>query len=290
MIRRRSACSAGWLAAAAVCLLIAFSTARAQQSVASPSAATPSTTAPSTAPATAAATTTASSPTIGSSTPPIGAPIGAIVLFDGEKTDGWTTRDGKPCTWKVLEDESIVAGGGDIISKELFEDVQLHVEFWLPKFPPDVTGQARGNSGVYLQGRYEIQILDTYGLPAEKHGCGAIYGKKKPKESACTPPETWQSYDIKYKAAKFDEDGNKTKNARVSVIHNGVTIHDDVEIDGPTRAGMQEEKPGPAPVMLQDHGNPVRFRNIYAIPVKPEIGTGGKNPPTTRPAAIRPAL
>jgi hypothetical protein len=286
MIRRRFACSAGCLAAAATCLLIAFSAARAQESVASPSAAT----SPATAPATAPATTTASSPTIGSSTPPIGAPIGATVLFDGEKTEGWTTRDGKPCTWKVLEDESMVAGGGDIISKELFEDVQLHVEFWLPKFPPEVTGQARGNSGVYLQGRYEIQILDTYGLPAEKHGCGAIYGKKKPKESACTPPETWQSYDIKFKAPKFDEDGNKIKNARVSVIHNGVTIHDDVEVDGPTRAGMQEEKPGPAPVMLQDHGNPVRFRNIYAIPVKPETATGGKDPPATRPTAVRPAL
>jgi len=288
MIRRRFACSAGGLAAAATWLLIAVSVARAQESAATRSAAT----LPTTAPTTAAATTTASSPTIGSSTPPIGAPIGATVLFDGEKTDGWTTRDGKPCTWKVLEDESMVAGGGDIISKELFEDVQLHVEFWLPKFPPDVTGQARGNSGVYLQGRYEIQILDTYGLPAEKHGCGAIYGKKKPKESACTPPETWQSYDIKFKAPKFDEDGNKTKNARVSVIHNGVTIHDDVEIDGPTRAGMQEEKPGSAPVMLQDHGNPVRFRNIYAIPMKPELGDnrGGSKPPTTRPAAVRPAL
>ena len=288
MIRRPFACFAGCLTAAVTCLLITFSVARAQESADNQSAAT----LPTTAPAAAAATTTASSLTIGSSTPPIGAPIGAIVLFDGEKTDGWTTRDGKPCTWKVLEDESMVAGGGDIISKELFEDVQLHVEFWLPKFPPDVTGQARGNSGVYLQGRYEIQILDTYGLPAEKHGCGAIYGKKKPKENACTPPETWQSYDIKFKAPKFDEDGNKTKNARVSVIHNGVTIHDDVEIDGPTRAGMQEEKPGPAPVMLQDHGNPVRFRNIYAIPMKPEPGDsrGGSKPPTTRPAAVRPAL
>jgi hypothetical protein len=219
------------------------------------------------------------------------------VLFDGERTDGWTTRDGKPCPWKVLEDESMVAGGGDIISTELFEDVQLHVEFWLPKFPPEVTGQARGNSGVYLQGRYEIQILDTYGLPAEKHGCGAIYGKKKPKESACTPPETWQSYDIKFRAPAYDESGKKVKNARMLVIHNGVTIHDDVEVDGPTRASMaDDEKPGPAPVMLQDHGNPVRFRNVYAIRLKPEAGAPGTGPsrdkpaPTSRPAAVRPAL
>jgi hypothetical protein len=232
--------------------------------------------------------TTAISSTIGSSTPPISAPIGAIVLFYGENTDGWTTRDGKPCTWKVLEDESMQAGGGDIISKEKFEDVQLHVEFWLPKYPPNVTGQARGNSGVYLQSRYEIQVLDSFQQPPEKHGCGAIYGKKKPKENACTPPETWQSYDIKYKAARFDETGKKIKNARVSVIHNGVTIHDDVEIDGPTRAGKDEETPGPAPVMLQDHGNPVRFRNIYAMPFKPEGAE--ERAPTTRPTAVRPTL
>jgi hypothetical protein len=266
----------------AVCLL-AFAVTRAQD------APTTATTSPATAPATTTSISEALS-TVGSSTPPIGPPIGAVVLFDGERVDGWTTRDGKPCPWKVLEDESMVAGGGDIISKETFEDVHLHVEFWLPRHPPDVKGQARGNSGVYLQGRYEIQILDTYGLPAEKHGCGAIYGKKKPRENACTPPETWQSYDIKYTAAKFDEGGKKTKNARVSVIHNGVTIHDDVEIDGPTRSSMKDdETPGPAPIMLQDHGNPVRFRNIYAIPVKP--GAEKDVPtPTTRPTAVRPAL
>lgn len=274
---RRFARTIGCTAACVICLT-AFAAARAQD-------------APSTSPTTAATTSTTSvsvsSSTIGSSTPPIGAPIGAIVMFDGENTDGWTTRDGKPCPWKLLEDESIEAGGGDIISKEKFEDVHLHVEFWLPKHPPEVKGQARGNSGVYLQGRYEIQVLDSYGLPAEKHGCGAIYGKKKPRENACTPPQTWQSYDIKYKAAKFDDGGKKTKNARVSVIHNGVTIHDDVEIDGPTRAGMQEEKIGPASIMLQDHGNPVRFRNIYAIPIKPDAEAAT---PTTQPASVRPAL
>ncbi len=244
-------------------------------------------------PATVATTTTTSvsvsSSTVGSSTPPIGAPIGAIVMFDGENTDGWTTKDGKPCPWKLLEDESMQAGGGDIISKEKFEDVQLHVEFWLPKHPPEVKGQGRGNSGVYLQGRYEIQVLDSYGSPAEKHGCGAIYGKKKPRENACTPPETWQSYDIKYQAAKFDESGKKTKHARISVIHNGVTIHDDVEIDGPTRAGMQEEKAGPAPIMLQDHGNPVRFRNIYAIPIDPDAESDAvapKTQPASAPAGL----
>ncbi|HEV2293658.1 MAG TPA: DUF1080 domain-containing protein [Tepidisphaeraceae bacterium] len=273
----------------AVGCLLALAVAGAQQPP-GPEAST--TTAPGARTTTGPATTTTAVPleTIGSSTPPIGAPIGAIVLFDGENTDAWVMRkDGGPCKWQVLEDESMVAGGGDIISKQNFEDFQLHVEFWLPNSPPEVKGQARGNSGVYLQGRYEIQVLDSYGLHAEKHGCGAIYGKKKPRENACTPPQTWQSYDIKFTAPRFDEEGNKIKSARVSVIHNGVTIHDDVEIDGPTRAAMDdEEQPGPAPIMLQDHGSPVRFRNIYVIPAKPEPSE--KKAPTTRPAAVRPAL
>jgi hypothetical protein len=213
-------------------------------------------------------------------------PPGAIVLFDGEKADGWTTMDGQPCRWKVLDaDDSmeVVGGGGNIISKEKFEDVQLHVEFWVPKHPPEVTGQARGNSGVYLQGRYEIQVLDSYGLPPDKQGCGAIYGRKKPKENACTPPQTWQTYDITFRAPKFDADGKKTKNARVTVIHNGVTIHQDAEIEGPTvAAAEQREAPGPAPVMLQDHGNPVRYRNVYAMPVKATAAE--KDAPTTQPA------
>lgn len=264
-----------------VCLLT-LAIVRAQEPPDSNAAAAPATTtAPSTAPTSEPIETT------GSSTPPVGAPIGAIVLFDGENTDAWTTLDGRPCPWKLVEGESMVAGGGNIISKEKFEDFQLHVEFWVPQHPPEVKGQARGNSGVYLQGRYEIQVLDTYDSPADKHGCGAIYGKKKPKENACTPPETWQSYDIKFRAPRFDDEGKKIENARVSVIHNGVTIHDDVEVDGPTRAGMQNEKPGPAPIMLQDHGNPVRFRNIYAIPTKPEAE---QQAPPTRPTAVRPAL
>jgi hypothetical protein len=207
-------------------------------------------------------------------------------LFDGEKADGWTTMDGKPCPWKVLEDDSmeIVPGTGNIISKEKFEDVQLHVEFWIPTFPPNVKGQARGNSGVYLQGRYEIQVLDSYGLPPDKQGCGAIYERKKPKENACNVPQTWQTYDITFRAPTFDDEGKKIKSARVTVIQNGVTIHQDAEIDGPTVAGEQREAPGPAPVMLQEHGNAVRYRNIYATPVKlpPD-----KDEPTTQPAEAK---
>jgi hypothetical protein len=240
--------------------------------------------------ATSPATTTAAveASVIGTSTPPIAAPRGATVLFDGDTTEGWTTMDGKPSAWKVLEDDSMEVsggvGGGNIISKEKFEDVQLHVEFWLPKHPPDVKGQHRGNSGVYLQGRYEIQVLDSYGQAPDKHGCGAIYGRRKPKENACTPPQTWQTYDITFRAPRFDEEGKKVRNARVTVIHNGVTIHQDAEIEGPTVAGEQKEAPGPAPVMLQYHGNPVRYRNIYALPVKASADADG---PTTKPAEGR---
>jgi hypothetical protein len=237
-----------------------------------------------TSPATTRSAATVNSLIGSTSTPPIPPPRGAVVLFDGEKSEGWTTMDGKPCPWKVLEDDSmeIVPGSGNIISKERFEDVQLHVEFWIPKLPADVKGQARGNSGVYLQGRYEIQVLDSYGLPPDKQGCGAIYGRRKPKENACNVPQTWQTYDITFRAPQFDADGKKIKNARVTVIHNGVTIHQDAEIEGPTVAAAdQHESPGPAAVMLQDHGNAVRYRNVYSTPVKV---APDKEEPTTQPA------
>ena len=233
-----------------------------------------------------AATTTSPAPS-GTSAPP-----GAVILFDGSNTNAWTTKDGQSATWQILDDvDAMVAGGGDILSKELFEDVQLHVEFWLPKNPPEVTGQKRSNSGVFLQKRYEIQILDSYGQDPKKDGCGSIYNRRKPKENACTPPETWQTYDITYKAPRFDEAGKKTQNARVTVIHNGVTIHQDAEIEGPTRAGETEESPGPAPIVLQDHKNPVRFRNIWAKALKSAEKPGSANAePTTQPKSVRQPL
>ena len=175
-------------------------------------------------------------------------------------------RDGMAPRWHtgngVLQ---VVPGAGDVISKERFGDFSLHLEFRVPEHPPEDKGQARGNSGVYLQDRYEIQILDSFGLEPKAEDCGAIYGKKAPLTNACRKAGEWQSYDVGFKAARFDAAGKKIANARASVWQNGLKIHDDVEIDGPTVQGMPET-PEPGPLRLQDHGNLVAFRNVWVVP------------------------
>jgi len=139
----------------------------------------------------------------------------------------------------------------------------LHVEFRLP-FRPTAKGQSRANSGVYLQRRYEIQILDSFGLDPKNNDCGALYEQKAPSVNMCFAPLSWQTYDIDFTAARFDSTGKKTANARVTVIHNGVKIHDNAEIKGSTGNGRKEEdKPGA--INLQNHGNPVHFRNLWLV-------------------------
>ncbi|MFD3658195.1 family 16 glycoside hydrolase [Streptomyces sp. NPDC058620] len=189
-----------------------------------------------------------------------------IPLFDGSSQAAWQHTDGRASQWPLAGDSMEVCCG-DIRTKEAFKDFTLHVEFWLPNLPPDVTGQNRANSGVYLQDRYEIQILDSYGdtTPADNEA-GAIYTKKAPDINAATAPETWQSYDITFHAARFDTAGNKTSDARVTVVWNGKTIHDDVAIDGPTGAGAPEG-PSAGAIRLQDHGSKVRYRNIWIEPL-----------------------
>jgi hypothetical protein len=184
------------------------------------------------------------------------APEGAIVLFDGKNADAWV--DGK------LTDDGNLAGGTK--TKQNFKDFTLHVEFRTP-YMPTASGQARGNSGVYLQDRYEVQILDSFGLEGLDDECGAFYSKKAPRENLCYPPLAWQTYDIDFTAAKFDDSGKKTSNAKVTVKHNGVAIHEDYEIDGPTPGGKEETAEG-GPIQLQDHGNPVAFRNIWIVEKK----------------------
>ncbi len=197
------------------------------------------------------------------STPP---PKGAIVLFDGKNLDAWTKKDGKPAEWKIIDGVMEgFKGHGDIVTKEKFGgDFKLHVEFRVP-YEPNNSGQGRGNSGVYVQGRYEVQILDSYGLKSKNNDCAAIYEVHAPSENACKAPTVWQSYDIEFTAPKF-EGKKKTEPARFTVTHNGVKVHDNVACDkNVTRAGMATDPSTPGPILLQDHGHPVQYRNIWLL-------------------------
>jgi hypothetical protein len=181
-------------------------------------------------------------------------PEGAVVLFDGK------TNDFKP---GKTEGDLLVQGEN---SKTKFQSVTLHVEFLLP-FKPMARGQGRGNSGVYLQGRYECQVLDSFGLKGENNECGGIYTIAAPIVNMCYPPLQWQTYDIDYTAATF-ANGKKTQNARITLKHNGVLIQDNVEIPHATTAAPVAEGPTPGPLYLQDHGNPVRYRNVWMVEKK----------------------
>jgi hypothetical protein len=199
-------------------------------------------------------------------TPP---PKDAIVLFDGKSLDGWTKTDGKSKpAWKLVDGGAVeVAGGGNIITEKKFDGhFKLHVEFRVP-YMPKATGQGRGNSGVYVQGRYEVQVLDSYGLESKDNDCGGIYGIAAPKVNACKAPTIWQSYDIEFFAPKC-ENGKKTEMGRITVFHNGVKIHDEVKLTKDnTTAGLGGDPCTPGPIMLQDHGNPVQFRNVWLLPL-----------------------
>jgi rubredoxin len=196
-------------------------------------------------------------------------PQGAVVLFDGKNLDAWTAKDGKsPAGWKLVEGGAMEAAKGNLLTKDHFDGhFQLHVEFRVP-YEPSGKGQGRGNSGVYVQGRYEVQVLDSYGLESKDNDCGAIYEVAAPKVNACKAPTIWQSYDIDFHAPVC-KDGKKTEPARMTVRHNGVLIHDDVKIaKDNTRAGLGGDPCAPGPILLQDHGHPVQFRNIWLLPVK----------------------
>ncbi len=198
---------------------------------------------------------------------PAPAPSDATVLFDGKSLDAWQSTDGKPAPWTVADGAATVNGKGSIITKAKFGDMQIHLEF---ATPTDISGesQGRGNSGVYLQGRYELQILDSFNNPTGAKGsCGAIYSKHAPLVNASRGPGEWQTYDIVFHAAKFDAAGKKTANARVTAFHNGVLIQNNAEIDGTTGSSPLKESAEPGFLYLQDHGNPVKFRNIWVRPL-----------------------
>jgi hypothetical protein len=189
-----------------------------------------------------------------------------ITLFDGTDLDEWQHTDGRSASWSRVEGGAMEVANGDLRTKQAFGDYRMHVEFKVPQLPPDVTGQDRGNSGVYMQERYEVQILDSFGDDTlDNNEAGAIYLQKPPDVNAATAPETWQSYDIEFRAARFDGAGNKTADARITVVWNGVTVHDDVAITGPT-GGSIPEGPFTGAIRLQDHGNAVQYRNIWIEP------------------------
>lgn len=198
-------------------------------------------------------------------------PSDATVLFDGENANAWKMRrSGEPCKWIVESGILRVnRGTGDIVTKEKFTDFQLHLEFKIP-YMPEAKGQGRGNSGVYMQGLYEVQILDSYGLDSQDNDCGGIYMVSRPMVNACLKPEEWQSYDVLFHAPRFDESGKMVKPARISVLQNGVWIQDNAEAWKRTTASMSEaeqDENKPGPILLQDHGNPVAFRNIWIRPL-----------------------
>jgi len=190
----------------------------------------------------------------------------AIMLFGGTDFVHWTTGGDKDIGWKLVDGVmKIVPKSGSIMTKRDFADFRMHIEFTTPQMPPNVKGQGRGNSGIYIQRRYEVQILDSYGLEPKNNECGSLYKFKPPEKNVCRMPCRWQSYDIIFGAARFD--GNrKIKNARITVWHNGVLIHNDVELANKTGAG-RPEGPEPGPILLQEHGNEASFRNIWIVPL-----------------------
>ena len=199
-------------------------------------------------------------------------PKGSIALFDGKDLSGWVKRDGKsPAQWK-LEDGYMEVKGGDILTKEKFgPDFRLHVEFWLPLMK-DAKGQGRSNSGVYLQGRYEIQVLDSYENDTYANGSvGALYGiiapNKEAQQKAVKPPEQWNTYDITFRSPRVDASGKVTEKGRLTVVINGVTLIDDGKFDHVTGGAIDDKLGEPGPLLLQDHGCKVRYRNIWIQPL-----------------------
>ena len=191
------------------------------------------------------------SPTVGAKPP-----AGATVLFDGKSLEALT--NGR------LDGDTLMQG---ITTKGKWNHFSLHVEFRIP-YMPEARGQGRGNSGCYLQGRYEVQMLDSFGLEGENNECGGFYTISSPKVNMAFPPLAWQTYDIDYTAATFDSNGKKTANARASVKHNGILVQDNVELDHATTAAPLPEGPTPGPLHLQDHGTPVRYRNFWLVEKK----------------------
>jgi hypothetical protein len=191
------------------------------------------------------------SPTLGAKPP-----AGAVVLFDGTSADKWEPAG------HLTSDKSLLSG---VTSKDKFGDYSLHLEFRL-SWMPEARGQGRSNSGVYIHDCYEIQVLDSFGLEGENNECGGFYSIRKPDVNMCLPPLTWQTYDIDFTAPKYDG-GKKAANAKITVKHNGVVIHKDLELPRDT-PGQEGEGPAPRAIHLQGHGNKIYYRNVWLVEKK----------------------
>lgn len=192
-------------------------------------------------------------------------PSDALVLFHGTDLSLWESGSGGPAKWQVEDGKAVVNGTGNILTRQEFGDVQLHIEWATPKEEED-SGQSRGNSGVYLQGRYEVQVLDSYQNQTYSDGqAGALYGHFPPLVNACRKPGEWQSYDIIFRAPTVSDESEITEPGTLTVWHNGVLVQDHVPVTATTRAATFGEPAvdGTGPLMLQDHGSPVQFRNIW---------------------------
>lgn len=203
-------------------------------------------------------------------------PSDAIILFDGKDLSGWNNGD----NWKV-ENGAMITGRGDVTSKQSFGDCQLHIE-WSAPIPAKGSGQGRGNSGVFLMNTYEIQVLDSFENETYFDGqAGAIYKQTPPQVNAMRPPGEWNTYDIMWTSPRFSDDGSLVSPAYITAIHNGVLILNHFELKGDTpfhRPPEYNKHPDRLPIRLQDHGNPVRFRNIWVREIKPAFGEQARKP------------
>jgi 3-keto-disaccharide hydrolase len=203
------------------------------------------------------------------------APSDAIVLFDGKDLSEWVHSDGQPARWFVRDGAVICkTGTGDIRTKRKFGSAQIHVEFATPNMP-EQHGQFRGNSGIYIQGRYEVQVLDSYQNPTYANGsCGALYGQYSPLVNACRPPAQWQTYDMIFHVPKCGSDGKVSQHGSLTLLQNGILVLDHVSIAEPTGGADPTSVCDPGPLRLQDHVDPhvretpIRFRNMWYRPLE----------------------
>lgn len=196
-------------------------------------------------------------------------PENAHALFDGKDVSRWVVWGSDQAADWPVQDGTLVTAHHDIATKEKFKDFQLHVEFNEPELPPDKKGQDRGNSGVYLQGRYEIQVLDSFNNETYADGaCAAVYGVCPPLVNAAKPPGQWQTYDINFRTARY-KNGKKVEPARVTIYWNGQLVQNNTLIPHPTGGGAPENEDG-GPIRLQFHEHAVKYRNVWIVPLKEE--------------------